>query len=130
MYMTIGQQDVFVLPGSLYFCRARVPPLILFLLFFSITLSIFGISQLFLHLNLLENSNEKNAYKPSFARAPVFHMFRKLYLFECISFRVSAFEAGHVPCCVIVDKWLVKCSTYFSLTLCSFRLERIASVLG
>ena len=65
MYMTIGQQDVFVLPGSLYFCRARVPPLILFLLFFSITLSIFGISQLFLHLNLLENSNEKNAYKNS-----------------------------------------------------------------
>jgi hypothetical protein len=65
VYMTIGQQDVFVLPGSLYFCRARVPPLILFLLFFSITLSIFGISQLFLHLNLLENSNEKNAYKNS-----------------------------------------------------------------
>ena len=35
------------------------------LLFFFITRSIFGISQLFLRLNLLENSNEKNAYKPS-----------------------------------------------------------------
>ena len=35
------------------------------LFFFFITRSIFGISQLFLRLNLLENSNEKNAYRPS-----------------------------------------------------------------
>jgi hypothetical protein len=36
-------------------------------------------------------------------------------LFNCSSLRVSAFEAGQVTCCVIGDKWFVKCSTYLTL---------------
>jgi hypothetical protein len=57
-------------------------------------------------------------------------MFQKFYLFNCSSPQVSAFEAGRVTCCVIGDNWLVNCSTYFSLTLCSFQPGRRVAVLG
>jgi hypothetical protein len=57
-------------------------------------------------------------------------MFRKFYLFNCSSPQVSAFEAGRVTCCVIGENWLVNCSTYFSLTLCSFQPGRRIAVLG
>jgi hypothetical protein len=57
-------------------------------------------------------------------------MFRKFYLFNCSSPHDSAVEAGQVICCVVGDNWLVNCSTYVSLTLCSFQPGRRVSVLG
>ena len=98
-------------------------------------ISVFTVFFITCSILALETCSEKNAYTHSVLGLTVWpgsslFGFWKSYLFKCSSLQVSAFEAGQVTCCVVGDNWLVNCSTYYSLTLCSFQLWRRVSGLG